>query len=159
MPKYYDALGRLKQDISGTPRKCWNDEMYYIDTVSPDVAIVVPTATDIVTAGTENVSGELVSVSVSGFNNTFNEEFYLELEINRVRNTRDSKLAEVDYIFVRQNEELTLIDEGIITTTTIPTSAYIEFLEYKKELRDLPDTITSFEDLNSLTWPTKPSGG
>ena len=90
-------------------------------------------------------------------NESFDEETQLAAAKDAVRVTRDAKLVEGDHIFIRHNEELKLIEESVDMTTAVDNTKYVAFLKYKRELRDLPDTLSNFEDIKKLVWPTKPS--
>ena len=61
--------------------------------------------------------------------------------LNQVREVRNQKLAETDWI-VTMHKEL---------GTNIPTA----WKTYRQALRDITDSATSLDD---VTWPTKPSG-
>ena len=61
--------------------------------------------------------------------------------LNQVREVRNQKLAETDWV-VTMHKEL---------GTNIPTA----WKTYRQALRDITDSATSLDD---VTWPTKPSG-
>ena len=60
-----------------------------------------------------------------------------------LRNIRDAKLAETDYIITKHTE----------AGTAIPT----EWKTYRTALRDITNNLTTVDDVNGVTWPTKPS--
>jgi|TARA_R100001530_G_scaffold628_3_gene1043 hypothetical protein len=58
--------------------------------------------------------------------------------IAKLRQDRNRKLAETDFYAL---SDVTMSDE--MTT-------------YRQELRDLPSGLTTVEEVNNVTWPTKP---
>ena len=58
--------------------------------------------------------------------------------MENLRAERNSKLAETDY--------LALSDQTLST----------EMTTYRQQLRDITNGLTTVEDVNSVTWPTKP---
>ena len=58
--------------------------------------------------------------------------------INRLREERNIKLAETDFYALSDN---TLSDE---------------MKQYRKDLRDITIGLSTVEDVNTVTWPTKP---
>ena len=58
--------------------------------------------------------------------------------INRLREERNIKLAETDFYALSDN---TLSDE---------------MKQYRKDLRDITIGLSTVEDVNNVTWPTKP---
>jgi hypothetical protein len=58
---------------------------------------------------------------------------------NILRQTRDAKLAESDYM---GNSDITMSDA---------------WKAYRKKLRDLPGTLDDTKVLKTITWPTEPS--
>jgi hypothetical protein len=70
------------------------------------------------------------------------EQAWADNALNRalanMRSKRNSLLAETDFYAL---SDVTLSAE--MTT-------------YRQELRDLPDGLTTVEDVNNVTWPTKP---
>jgi len=63
-----------------------------------------------------------------------------EQKLNKLRSTRNSMLAESDWLIVMHKE----------LGTNIPTA----WKTYRQALRDITDSATSLDD---VTWPTKPS--
>lgn len=59
-----------------------------------------------------------------------------------LRIKRDRLLQETDYIVIKAKE----------TGTTIPTA----WKTYRQELRDLTNGLTTVDEINEVTWPTKP---
>tara|TARA_Y100001963_G_scaffold139983_1_gene206432 strand:+ start:231 stop:521 length:291 start_codon:yes stop_codon:yes gene_type:complete len=63
----------------------------------------------------------------------------LDRALTRLREQRDAKLAETDYLALSDN---TLADN---------------MKTYRQELRDLTDGLDTVTKVNNVTWPTKPS--
>ena len=63
----------------------------------------------------------------------------LNRALTRLREQRDAKLAETDYLALSDN---TLADN---------------MKTYRQELRDLTDGLDTVTKVNNVTWPTKPS--
>tara|TARA_S200000501_G_scaffold8642_1_gene7677 strand:- start:402 stop:692 length:291 start_codon:yes stop_codon:yes gene_type:complete len=60
-------------------------------------------------------------------------------ELNKLREQRNAKLAETDY--------LALSDNTLASNMTT----------YRQELRDLTSGLDTVDKINNVTWPTKPS--
>jgi len=60
-------------------------------------------------------------------------------ELNKLREQRNAKLAETDY--------LALSDNTLASNMTT----------YRQELRDLTSGLDTVDKVNNVTWPTKPS--
>lgn len=75
-----------------------------------------------------------------------------EQKLNSIREKRDRLLLETDYIIARQSEEKDLIKVGRLGRQKISDLKYLEWLEYRQALRDLPSTV----DVNNPVFPTKP---
>ena len=60
-------------------------------------------------------------------------------ELNKLREQRNAKLAETDYLALSDN---TLADN---------------MKTYRQELRDLTSGLDTVDKINNVTWPTKPS--
>ena len=60
-------------------------------------------------------------------------------ELNKLREQRNAKLAETDYLALSDN---TLADN---------------MKTYRQELRDLTSGLDTVDKVNNVTWPTKPS--
>ena len=69
-----------------------------------------------------------------------NKSDYFNLKINDLRITRNGLLAETDW--------RVLPDSPIADKTAWQT--------YRTELRDLTNGLTTVEDVEAVTWPTKP---
>ena len=63
----------------------------------------------------------------------------LDRALTRLREQRDAKLAETDYLALSDN---TLADN---------------MKTYRQELRDLTNGLDTVDKVNNVTWPTKPS--
>ena len=64
-----------------------------------------------------------------------------EADLNAVREVRNQKLAETDWVVIKEREE-----GGSV-------SNFADWKTYRQALRDITDSATS---LNDVTWPTKP---
>ena len=84
---------------------------------------------------------ELTVEEVNELNVTDAENFTHALEQVRLR--RNEIIAETDYIITKHTE----------ADTTIPT----EWKTYRTALRDITNNLTTVDDVNAITWPTKPS--
>lgn len=60
-------------------------------------------------------------------------------KIKRLREARDEKIAKSDW---RANVDVTPMSD--------------EWRAYRQALRDLPSTITSWDDFETFSWPTEP---
>jgi len=59
--------------------------------------------------------------------------------LEQVREKRNALLAETDYLALSDN-----------TLTT-------EMTTYRQSLRDITNNVTTLDDIDGITWPTKPS--
>ena len=64
-----------------------------------------------------------------------------ERKLNRVREERNAKLAETDWVVIKEREE-----GGSV-------SNFADWKTYRQALRDITDSATSLDD---VTWPEKP---
>lgn len=71
-----------------------------------------------------------------------------EKMLPEIRATRDSLLADTDFLVTRHRDQL---DTGI--PTTLSAEQYAEMLTYRQTLRDFPATV----DFDNIVWPTPPS--
>ena len=65
-----------------------------------------------------------------------------ERKLNRVREERNAKLTETDWVVIKEREE-----GGSV-------SNFADWKKYRQELRDITNTYKSLEDVK---WPTAPS--
>ena len=65
-----------------------------------------------------------------------------EADLNAVREVRNQKLAETDWVVIKEREE-----GGSV-------SNFADWKEYRQKLRDITNTYKSLEDVK---WPTAPS--
>ena len=79
---------------------------------------------------------EMTDAELTAFNQRRAKTF--EEAMQELRAERNSKLAETDY--------LALSDQTLST----------EMTTYRQQLRDITNGLTTVEDVNSVTWPTKP---
>ena len=70
---------------------------------------------------------------------TWKTEYELATAWSDLRQTRDAKIAESDYM---GNSDVTMSDA---------------WKAYRKKLRDLPGTLDDTKVLKTITWPTEPS--
>lgn len=65
--------------------------------------------------------------------------------------TRIQKLADLDWVVQRHQEQLALN-----IPTTLTTEQYIAVLNYKQQLRDLTNTYSKDTPTEQVVWPTNP---
>ena len=65
-----------------------------------------------------------------------------ERKLNRVREERNAKLTETDWVVIKEREE-----GGTVKN-------FADWKEYRQKLRDITNTYKSLEDVK---WPTAPS--
>ena len=86
-----------------------------------------------------NINGieqEVTEEQLQQYKVTDDEEF--ELSMSRLRSERNSKLAETDY--------LALSDRTLST----------EMANYRQQLRDITNDLTTVEEIEAVVFPTKP---
>lgn len=66
-----------------------------------------------------------------------------DASMSNLREKRNILLAETDYIITKHTE----------AGTAIPT----EWKTYRTALRNITNNLTTVDDVNGVTWPTKPS--
>ena len=69
------------------------------------------------------------------------DELETEYKLNAVRSVRNQKLAETDWVVIKEREE-----GGSV-------SNFADWKTYRQALRDITDSATSLDD---VTWPEKP---
>jgi len=65
------------------------------------------------------------------------------IEVDRIREIRNSKLSCCDYIMLSDVP----VDSGIKES----------YVQYRAELRGLPSSLTSFSAIKAMEWPVEPS--
>ena len=73
--------------------------------------------------------------------------------MDNVRNERDRRLSDCDWLILRHIGQEKLVEEQELTATTITAAKYVEWEDYRQELRDFPSVV----DLDDVVWPTEPT--
>ena len=83
-----------------------------------------------------------------------------EEKLNFIRNKRDKLINETMWVKEKYECQLREKQIGMTTATDIPQKQYEEWLQYWKNLRNLPNRMICFElDIDNFEWPQKPTKG
>ena len=81
-----------------------------------------------------------------------------EEKLNFIRVKRDKLIKETMWVKEKYECQLREKQIGLSTATDITSKKFEEWLQYWKDLRNLPDKFKTKElDINNFNWPKKPS--
>lgn len=150
----YDVIIKFPNTSFPRDAESWNAQVLDFAGVDKVIEVAKPedtVDTVFVDGGIQNINGQWTQT----WNSIpkYTEEQITQIKWDELRKERNSILLQMDKVLIKHKELIELGYKPFEVDGVFSQEMYLDILNYKNKLRDLPNTVT---DINNVVWPSNP---
>lgn len=93
------------------------------------------------------------SANIAALEGLITAHVFADAKLEGIKKERSSRLYQTDWIMRRHEDQLRLVEAGLLESTTLDAPTFQSWLQYRQQLRDFPTTCNPLDPV----WPTEPT--